>query len=158
MDITLEIKAKLGEIWLANIYREKIRSLRTRSYILSIPERENVANIQHTLLGVELKVGKIRLACPDLSTAKYLQVFARIGCREIAIPYDISLISDLADLLEAAWNQTLFHLAELTIGKTPPIIGKIRAGLLKNIRLELDEIGAGELMPQFKQTTKQRAN
>lgn len=158
MDIAFEIKEKLGEKWLAEIYRDKIRTLRTRAYSLSIPEKENSAEIQHTLLGVELKVGNIRLACPDLSTARYLQVFARLGCQEIAIPYDITKISTLADELESSWQRIILHFGEITVGKIPPAVGRMRSGLVKDIRIELDQIGAGEKMPQFKQSTKQRIN
>ena len=158
MNITLEIKEKLNDEWIADIYRDKIRSLRTRAYSLLIPERENTVEIQHTLLGVELKVGNIRLACPDLSTARYLQVFARLGCQEIAIPYDITKISTLADELESSWQQIILQFDELTAEKPPPTTGRIRSNLIKEIRLELDEIGAGEKMPQFKQSTKQRPN
>lgn len=158
MDIAFEIKGKLGEEWLANIYRDKIRTLRTRSYSLAIPERENSVEIQHTLLGVELKVGNVRLACPDLSTARYLQVFARLGCQEIAIPYDITKISTLADELESSWQQILLHFVEKTFGKPPSATGRLRSGLVKDIRSELDEIGAGEKMPEFKQSTKQRTS
>lgn len=156
MDIAFEIKEKLGDEWLADIYRDKIRTLRTRSYGLTIPERENSVEIQHTLLGVELKVGNVRLACPDLSTARYLQVFARLGCREIAIPYDITKISTLADELESSWQQILLHFGEKTLGKPPSAVGRLRSGLTKDIRNELEEIGAGEKMPQFRQNTKQR--
>lgn len=158
MDIVFEIKEKLSEEWLADIYLNKIRSLRTRSHSLSIPERENAVEIQHTLLGVELKVGNIRLGCPDLSTARYLQVFARLGCQEIAIPYDITKISTLADELESSWQQILLHFGEKTLGKSPSAIGRLRSSLIKDIRSELDEIGAGEKMPEFKQSTKQRTN
>jgi hypothetical protein len=42
--------------------------------------------------------------------------------------------------------------------KTPQIKGKLRAGLIKEIRQELDEIGAGALIPEFRQSTKQRPN
>ncbi len=156
MEIALEIREKLGQAWIAEIYRDQIRSLRTRAYRLAIPERENSAEIQHTLLGVELKVGNIRLASPDLSTARYLQVFARLGCQEIAIPYDITKISTLADELESSWHRILLHFGEVTRGKTPSAIGRLRSGLIKDIRSELDEIGVGEKMPQFRQTTKQR--
>ena len=158
MDIALEIREKLGETWMANIYREKIRTLRTRAYTLGIPEKENAAEIQHTLLGVEVKVANVRLACPDLSTARYLQVFARLGCQEIAIPYDITKISTLADELESSWHQILLHFEEVTNGKNPSAIGRLRSSLVKDIRNQLDEIGAGEKMPQFNQNTKQRAN
>src|SRR5580765_1021615 len=107
MDIAAEICAHLADEWLPSIYREKVRSQRTRSYHLEIPVRENRAEIQYTLLGIELKVGKHRFACPDLATARYLRVFARIGCRDFAVPYDISLISGIADELETAWQRSL---------------------------------------------------
>ena len=37
----------------------------------------------------------------------YLQVFARIGCQEVAIPYDITKISTIADDLESSWQKIL---------------------------------------------------
>ena len=156
MEFALEIKEKLGEMWLPQIYREKIRTLRTRAYSLEIPERENAVEIQHTLLGVELKVGNVRLACPDLSTARYLRVFASLGCSEIAIPYDITKISHLADELESSRQLILLHITDLTAGKAPSSKGRLRANLIKSIRTELAEIGAGEKIPQFNQNTKQR--
>ena len=85
MDIAAEIRAQLADDWLPNIYKEKIRSQRTRSIVLDVHERENQAEIQYTLLGIELKVGKRRFACPDLATARYMRVFARFGCHEFAV-------------------------------------------------------------------------
>jgi hypothetical protein len=158
MDVALQIKDKLAETWLVNIYRDKIRSLRTRSYRLDVPERENIVEIQHTLLGVELKVANIRLACPDLSTARYLQVFARLGCEEIAVPYDITKISTLADELESSWQRILLLFDDATSDKAAPAKGRLRSSLIKDIRNELSEVGAGEKMPEFRQTTKQRTN
>jgi hypothetical protein len=68
----------------------------------------------HTLFGIELLVGKRRLICPDLATARYLSVFARLGCQQVAVPYDITRISRIADQLESAWHQMMLlvdHLA-----------------------------------------------
>ncbi|MEZ5426149.1 MAG: hypothetical protein R2747_07790 [Pyrinomonadaceae bacterium] len=156
MEIVSEIKEKLGEEWLPVIYKEKVRTQRTRSHRLEIAKRENRAIIQHTLLGVELKVGNKRFSCPDLSTARYLQIFARIGCPEVAVPYDITKISTLADQLESSWQKSLLLLEEGSKDKTPPVRGRMRSALLKEIREEVDLIGAGSLMPEFKQSTKQR--
>lgn len=156
MDVAHEIKEKTGENWLPEIYRTKIRTLRTRAFRLYIPERENTAEIQHTLLGVELKIGKTRIACPDLATARYLQVFARIGCSEIAVPYDITKISTLADELESSAQRTILLFNEAVSDKAASAKGRLRSSLIKEIRVELEEIGAGEKMPQFKQSTKQR--
>lgn len=156
MEIASQIREKLNDGWLPLIYREKIRSLRTRAVRLDVAERENAVEIQHTLLGVEVKVGNKRLSCPDLSTARYLQVFARLGCAEIAVPYDITKISTLADELESSWQRILLLLGDEAKDKAASAKGRLRSGLIKEIRSELTEIGAGEKMPEFRQTTKQR--
>ena len=156
MTTAAEIRERMGDEWLPEIYRSKVRLQRTRAHQLDVPKRENRAAILHTLLGIELKVGNKRFSCPDLSTARYLQIFARIGCREIAIPYDITKISTVADELESSWHKSLLLLAEATREKTASAVGRMRSALIKEMRQEIDEIGAGALMPEFKQTTKQR--
>jgi hypothetical protein len=158
MAVVDEIKNDLGEAWIPFIYREKIRSQRTRSHELDVPKKENRAIIQHTLLGVELKVGNRRFQCPDLSTARYLQVFARFGCQEIAVPYDITKISSLADALESSWHKMLLLVERETEEKTTAVRGRLRAACIREVRREIEEIGAGELMPEFKKSTKQRKN
>ena len=147
----------MGDEWLPVIYRDKVRTQRTRSHRLEISGRENRALIQHTLLGIELKVGSRRFSCPDLSTARYLQIFARLGCQEIAVPYDITKISTLADELESSRHKSLLLLEEAAKGKTKSVKGRMRSALIKEMREEIAEIGAGSLMPEFKQTTKQRS-
>ncbi len=156
MDIATDIREKLDAEWLPEIYRLKVRTQRTRAHRLEIAEKENRALIQHTLLGVELKVGNQRFSCPDLSTARYLQIFARLGCQAFAVPYDITKISTLADELESAWQKILLFFEKATEDKTASVKGRMRSGLIKAIRREIDEIGAGSLMPEFKQSTKQR--
>ncbi len=157
MEIATDIKEKLNDgEWLPDIYRAKVRSQRTRAHQLEIPERENRALIQHTLLGVELKVGSRRFSCPDLSTARYLQVFAQLGCQAVAVPYDITKISTLADELESSWQKIFLFFEKATEAKTASVKGRMRSGLIKEIRREIEEIGAGSLMPEFKQSTKQR--
>ena len=156
MEISLEIREKLSGEWIPLIYLEKVRSQRTRAYRLDIAESENRADILHTLLGIELQIGNKRFACPDLSTARYLQVFARLGCQDIAIPYDITKISTLADELEISWHKTILLFEELTAEKIAPVRGRMRSNLIKEIRREIEETGAGLLIPEFKQTTRQR--
>lgn len=158
MEIANEIREKLGDQWLAAIYREKVRTQRTRSYHLDVPPKENRAVIQHTLLGIELKVGNNRFSCPDLSTARYLQIFARIGCTEVAVPYDITKISTLADELESSRHKIILLFEESVKDKIASARGRMRSALIKEIRAEIEEIGAGSLMPEFKQSTKQRKN
>lgn len=156
MTVAKKISDRLGEKWIPNIYAGKIRPLRTRSYEFDIPQKENRVSIQHTLLGIELQVGRRRLACPDLSTARYLRVFARIGCEEIAIPYDISLIPGLADELESSWQKTMLVLREAAKGKTQASEVRIRSLVVGAMRDEIKKTGAGEKMPLFNTRTRQR--
>ena len=158
MDIAAGISARFADEWLPKIYKEKVRSQRTRSFKMDIPERENSAEIQYTLLGIELKVGKHRFACPDLATARYLRVFARLGCREFAVPYDITRISAAADELETSWQRMLLHLEESTHGRPSRSVSQARSKLVKAVRQKLIEIGAGDVMPLFNSPTRTRSN
>ena len=156
METAVEIREKLGNEWLPAIYRERVRTQRTRAYHLNITPKEHRAEIQHTLLGIELKIGNKRFSCPDLSTARYLQVFARVGCQDVAVPYDITKISTLADELEIAWHKIVLLFENATSDKIPSAKGRMRSALIKEIRQEIEQIGAGSLMPEFRQSTKQR--
>lgn len=144
-----EIRAALGDEWIPAIYAERVRSDRTRSYDLKIPKKENAAEIQYTLLGIELKVGRRRFACPDLATARYLRIFARLGCPSFAVPYDITRISPIADELETAWQRTLLVIESNGMGEA-------RGRVIKAIRDEIARIGPGEPMPLFDRETRQR--
>lgn len=156
------IREQLGDAWLPRIYRERILKLRTRSYhfeTANIPKR---IIIQHTLLGVELKVGRKRLLCPDLATARYLSVFARLGCKDVAVPYDITKISQLADELESSWYRMLL-LADQGAqtrsegkNRSASLKSRIRGSLIANIREEITAAGAGTRIPEFKLTTRTR--
>lgn len=147
MKIEEKIREVLGDDWLPSLYKTKVRSQRTRSVHLDIAARENKAEILYTLLGIELKVGRRRFSCPDLATARYLRVFARIGCRDFAIPYDITQISPIADELETSWQRSLV----LVEGKPAN-----RTALIKSLRNEINAYGPGEPMPLFDRETKQR--
>jgi hypothetical protein len=157
-EVADEIKASLGEAWLPRIYREQILTMRTRSHSLN-PSTTKPASveIQHTLLGVELKIGRRRLSCPDLATARYLAVFARAACAAVAVPYDISRISSLADELESAWHRMLLLVERAAAGRAPAYHSRLRNLLIGEVRARITEAGAGTLVPQFNQNTKQRS-
>ena len=151
-----QVKAELDDAWLPHIYRERIRSKRTRSYHFAGLTKEPRVEIQHTLLGVELKAGRRRLLCPDLATARYLSVFARAGCEHVAVPYDITRISQLADELESSWHRMFLLADHHAAGKSEALRTRIRRVLVKNIKAEISAAGAGTSMPEFKQSTRQR--
>lgn len=143
------LRTNLGELWIPKIYLDEVRSKRSRGFSLSVAERENQPEIFHTLLGIELKIGKVRVATPDLATARYLCVFARLGCREVAVPYDISKISGIADLLETGWQRMNLMLQGATT--------RTRNLAIKTVREEIAAIGAGEVMPEFNTPTRRAA-
>lgn len=153
--IVESVRAQLADEWIPTLYKEKVRSQRTRSFRLDVPPKENQAEIIHTLLGIELKVGNRRYSSPDLPTARYLRVFARIGCSEFAVPYDITKISAIADLLETAWQHIVLVLDKEIRGLDPSTGGRTRSALLRQIRSELDEVGPGDAMPAFDRKTRQ---
>ncbi|HEU5460465.1 MAG TPA: hypothetical protein VFU83_08210 [Pyrinomonadaceae bacterium] len=155
-DAAQTIQQQLGETWLPQIYRERILKLRTRSYHFDSPKPSARIEIQHTLLGVELKLGRKRLLCPDLATARYLSVFARIGCQDVALPYDITKISQLADELESSWYRMLLLADQQAKEKGARFKGRLRGLLLAKIHAEILEAGAGTRVPEFRQHTKQR--
>ena len=151
-----EVKTTLGEMWLPRIYRERILQMRTRSHPLHVQAKNANVEIQHTLLGVELKIGRHRMMCPDLATARYLAVFARAGCSAVAVPYDISRISRLADELESSWHRMLLLVEHVAGNRNVSFRSRLRNLLIKDLRREIEEAGAGTAIPQFNQNTKQR--
>ena len=151
-----QIRERLGETWLPRIYRERILKLRTRSYHFAIEETPKRVLIQHTLLGVELKVGRKRLLCPDLATARYLSVFARLGAKDVAVPYDITKISQLADELESSWYRMLLLVDQEGKAKSASFRNRVRGSLVAEIRAEIAAAGAGTKIPEFKLTTRNR--
>jgi hypothetical protein len=151
-----QIRELLGEAWLPRIYGERILKLRTRSYHFETANTPKRIVIQHTLLGVELKVGRKRLLCPDLATARYLSVFARLGCKDVAVPYDITKISQLADELESSWYRMLLLVDQEARNRSANFKTRVRGSLVADIRAEITAAGAGTRIPEFKQTTKRQ--
>ena len=151
-----QIRAELGGSWLPEIYRERVLKMRTRSYHFDSLKPNAAVRIQHTLLGIELKISSRRLLIPDLATARYLAVFARAGCKDVAVPYDITEVSLLADELESSWHRMLLLIAHLAEEASEAFRTRTRGLLVAQIRTEIQAAGAGTRVPDFKQTTKQR--
>ena len=154
-ELASEIESAMGESWLARIYRERILKMRTRAYEFPALPKTAAPQIHHTLLGIELKVGKRRMLCPDLATARYLAVFARLGCKAVAIPYDITKISQVADELESSWHRMLL-LADSAREMKQEFRARVGRLLIERVRNEITQAGAGALAPEFTTPTKQR--
>ena len=155
-DLAASILERLAGNTIAGLYHDKVRSQRTRSYQLRATRKTVAVEVLHTLFGIELKIGKRRVTCPDLGTARFLAVFARLGIDELAVPYDITQISHLADLLESSWRNMLM-LAELaTRGLSETMQRRVLRLLIDRQRDEVRAAGAGPAIPEFNQSTRQR--
>lgn len=145
------ILARLGEDSIAEIYRLRVRSDRTRRYDLPPLPRSGQPRVEimHTLLGIELKIGRRRLSCPDLSTARYLTVFVRLGVAAVALPYDITRLARLADDLESSWFRMMMmaesSMDEINYKLTPRLIRR----LIEAQRDEVEVCGPGPVAPRF---------
>ena len=146
----------MGGSWMPRIYRDRILKMRTRAYEFPALPRNAAPQIHHTLLGIELKVGRRRMLCPDLATARYLCVFARVGCKAVAIPYDITKISHVADELESSWYRILLLADESTRERPETLRARVRRLLIERMRDEITQAGAGARAPEFARSTKLR--
>jgi len=155
-DIAAEIAQQLGGSSISAIYRDKIRTRRTRQYELGAPARNSLVQVLHTLLGIELKVGNRRLLCPDLATARYLSVFARLGCNVIAIPYDITQISWIADELESSWHRMMLLVDHFTEGRSQRLRARVGRRMVAEARASIESLGAGSKFPEFDQAARRR--
>ncbi|HEU4391767.1 MAG TPA: hypothetical protein VFV34_28535 [Blastocatellia bacterium] len=153
-DIVTEIQRLMGEHSIEAVYEHRVLPHRTRRYDLS--GRGTKVEILHTLLGIELKVGEKRLLCPDLATARYLSVFARLGCETLAVPYDITQVSRLADELESSWHRMMLLVEHLTSGRSERLRAVVRRRLVLETREKIAKLGGGALYPKFDQSTRQR--
>jgi hypothetical protein len=155
-DYPKQIESQLGDAWLSRIYRDRILPMRTRAYEFPPLAKTSQIEIHHTLLGIELKAGRRRMFCPDLATARYLSVFARLGVPRAAIPYDITKISEVADELESSWHRMLLLTDQIAAGRTAAFRTRLRRQLIGKVRDEITAAGAGERLPEFKRAAKQR--
>ena len=155
-DLASAIEVTMGDSWLPRIYRERILKMRTRAYEFPALPRNAAPQTDHTLLGIELKVGRRRMLCPDLATARYLSVFARFGCKAAAIPYDITKISHVADELESSWYRMLLLADESTRQRPETFRTRVRRLLIQRVRDEITQAGAGARTPEFARSTKPR--
>lgn len=153
-EVAERVRATLGEQWIPRIYGEHILTGRTRRYLLGASNHKGAVEINYTLLGIELKIGRRRLLVPDWATARYLSVFARIGVDAVAVPYDITRISSLADELESSWQRMMMLAEHYSEQRSARFTARVKSRLKARLREELTALGAGRPYPEFATSTK----
>jgi len=150
-DIAARVAQQMGESSISAIYKDRVRSQRTRQYELRATTKTVPVSVLHTLLGIEIKIGNRRLLCPDLATARYLSVFARLGCDLITVPYDITQVSSVADELESSWHRMMLLIDHLTEGRSRKLRAMVERRLINETRSAIADTGAGSKFPDFNQ-------
>ncbi len=118
------------------IYRDHVLPLKTRQ--VKLLGRKCQPVLMKTLLGFELQLGRKRITCPDMITARYLRVFAELGVKTIQIPYDPTRTGLILTELEESFANMKQVVKEGVAGERAPrrhvqrVYGKIRAGLVKS--------------------------
>jgi hypothetical protein len=74
----------------------------------------------------------------------------------VAVPYDITRVSQLADELESSWYRMLLLANHKAADRSEKFKARIRGLLIAKLRDEVVAAGAGARMPEFKQSTRQR--
>ncbi len=97
----MAIRQEIGR--LSGIYAQEVLSQRTR--VISLPGRKCQPQIIDTFLGYELKAFRRRITCPDMSTARYLRIFAELGMPTIRTPYDPTQTIRVLPALERSLKQ-----------------------------------------------------
>ncbi|MCH8319652.1 MAG: hypothetical protein IH790_01685 [Acidobacteria bacterium] len=129
---------------LGRTYGEEVLSGPTR--VVSLPGRKCEPRILHTFLGFELQVAQKRMTCPDMSTARYLRLFAEIGMPSVRAPYDPSLTTGVLPQLEQSLKKIKDLLLEENLNrkqhqsKLRNIYRKIR----ENLKMAEKEVGIGD--------------
>ena len=144
----------MGEEWPPRVYSERCRRLR-HALARAAGRREERGSKPAHVLGVELKVGR-KASVPRSFHGRYLAVFARAGCAEVAVPYDITKISHLADRLEQGFERALLFAEHLAEGRADTFRARLRRFIVEEVRREVEGAGAGAAVPQFSQSTRQR--
>jgi hypothetical protein len=84
IDVDSEIRGeieRIRQIYCCDVLKKKHRELQLLG-------RKCSPQILYTFLGYELKMGRKRVSCPDISSARYLKLFAEIGMHSARMPYD----------------------------------------------------------------------
>jgi hypothetical protein len=88
---------------------------------------------------------------PDLATARYLAIFARVGCQAVAVPYDITKRRGSP----TSWNlpgiECCFWLTEMLPRKANRFRARLHGLLIAKLRGEIEAAGR-EL--QFRSSNK----
>lgn len=124
---------------LPDLYRDLIGRVRVRT--VHLPGRISRPRVVSTLLGHEIIIGNWRKGCPDTHTARFLRVFATLGCRAVFVPYNPVDTAGILSQLEAAGADLEQRLSDLApAGSSPRRRANIRQRLYRRLADRLESM------------------
>ncbi len=110
--MTQNILARMGENNLATFFKARITTIPCST--LNLPKRAEPIEIENSLLGWRLKIGKKGLDCPSEAEARYLRVFTEMGWDQAPVPKDGGYLSSILNQWENLFENTKAVLEEYT--------------------------------------------
>jgi type I restriction-modification system DNA methylase subunit len=119
---------------LSTFYKERIATV--PSYSLDLPKPEVPIEIENSLFGWRLRIGKKSIDCSGEPQARYIRVFVEMGWDRTLVPKDDTYLSSIIDQWE-----TLFEKARATLREQTSSIlqNKIRDLLIHKVWARLRE-------------------
>ncbi len=115
------------------LYREYVLGGRVRP--VSLAGRKCRPRIMDTILGFEIRAGSRKIACPDITSARYLVIFTELGMDLVCIPYDPTRTARILPQLERSFGRIRELLAEADDpGTAQQKTGRVYAKLRDRLR------------------------
>ncbi len=108
--LTQEILDKMGDDHLATFYKRHIATV--SCFRINLPERTEPIEIENSLFGWRLKIGKKVIDCQSEVHARYLRVFAEMGWDKAEVPKDSDYLAKIIDQLENLFEEARATLKE----------------------------------------------
>lgn len=103
---------RIGEDNLPTFYKDRIATV--PCYSLDLPKLEEPIEIENSLFGWRLKIGKKAIDCTSEAQARYLRVFSEMGCDQALVPKDDDYLSSIVNQWESLFEKAQAALQEHT--------------------------------------------
>jgi hypothetical protein len=106
------VLGRIGEDNLAIFYKDRIAAV--PCYSFDLPKSEEPIKIENSLFGWRLKIGRKTIDCSSEAQARYLRVFAEMGCDQTLVPKDDAYLSSIVNQWESLFEKAQAALQEHT--------------------------------------------
>jgi len=110
--LTQDVSGRLGEENLVAFYKSSITAVPCTS--LDLPERAEPIEMENSLFGWRLKIGRKFIDCSSEIQARYLRVFAEMGWDRAVVPKDSNYLATIIDQWENLFDKAHVTLEEYT--------------------------------------------